>query len=200
MIQARQKRREGNASLRQLRTIVGRTQAEFAALVGVSTDTVISWENGRNRLSAAKARSIHMATGARATELLEGKGQVRNMSGAPFSAEDFQNWHDTYLEATDAVRAEYFAKEGSIFLWLLFQAAAKPGPGKLKNRLPAIWISFLEWAEETADNCRLRPEIKAVQNKHRQELKEKSAEAQAILARRAQIVEDQAHIEPAGTG
>lgn len=154
---------------------------EFAALVGVSTHTVVSWENGRNRLNAEKARSIHVATGARAEELLEGNGQVMNMDGSPYSVTDFNDWHRTYLGATDEVRAEYFSKQASIFLWLLFHAAAEPGAGRLKNRLPAVWISFLEWADQTAENCRLKPQIKQLRCKHKRWLQDQSAQAHGIL-------------------
>jgi DNA-binding transcriptional regulator YiaG len=183
MIQAARKPRRGNLSIRKLRKIIGRTQAEFAALVGVSTDTVISWENGRNRLSSEKAQCIHVATGARSEELVEGHGQVCSVDLSPYCSADFKDWHNTYLGATDEVRADYFCKQASIFLWLLFHAAAEPGPGKLKNRLPAVWGSFLQWADRTAENCRLKPQIKALRSKHKDWLKDQSTEAHARLVR-----------------
>jgi DNA-binding transcriptional regulator YiaG len=184
MIQAVRRKASANSCIRKLRQILGRSQVAFAALVGVSTDTVISWENGRNQLSREKARCIHVATGVRIAELLEGKGQLRNMDGAPYVLADFNEWHRTYLGVTDPTRAEYFAKQGFITLWLLFHAAAVPGPGKIKNRLPAVWISFQEWAEQAADNGQLKPQIKALLKAHKQGwLRKQSAQAHAILDR-----------------
>jgi transcriptional regulator with XRE-family HTH domain len=181
MIQDRRKRDRRNRSLVALRKIIHRTQAQFAALVGVSTDTVVSWENGRNRLTAEKARAIHVATGARTPELLKGQGKVKNMDRLPYSLADFDAWHRTYLGSTDESRADYFSQQAYIHVWLLFHAAAKPGAGKLKQRLPAVWISFLEWADQIAENCQLKRQIKEVQSKHKRWLKHQSAKAHAML-------------------
>ena len=52
-----------NEAIRQLRRIIGRTQGEFAAMIGASKDAVASWETGRNRLSRQFARRIAFATG-----------------------------------------------------------------------------------------------------------------------------------------
>ena len=40
-----------NQAVRALRKIIGLTQAEFAVMLGVSKDAVVSWEIGRNELS-----------------------------------------------------------------------------------------------------------------------------------------------------
>jgi len=175
----RVKKRRQNLSLKALRKVIDRTQTTFAAMVGVSTDTVISWENGRNRLTPDKARLIHMATGARPAELVDGKGKVFNEDGAPYAVEDFKRWHETYLIAPDMTKAEYFYRQGSITLFLLFQAAAKPGSGKLKNRLPAVWGSFLQWAERASVDFKLKSQIGEVRNKHKARLRELSAKAHA---------------------
>ena len=121
--------RKKNLSLKALRKTIGRTQVEFAAMVGVGTETIISWENGRNSLPPDKARLIHVATGSRSAELVDGKGKVMNEDGAEYSVEDFRRWHETYLVAPDEAKAEYFYRQGSITLFLLFRAAAKPGSG-----------------------------------------------------------------------
>jgi len=40
-----------NRAVQELRGRVGPTQGEFAAMIGASKDTAVSWENGRNKLS-----------------------------------------------------------------------------------------------------------------------------------------------------
>jgi transcriptional regulator with XRE-family HTH domain len=57
------KRRKPNEALRELRQIIGRTQGEFAAMIGASKDAVASWEIGRNQLSPPFARRIALAMG-----------------------------------------------------------------------------------------------------------------------------------------
>ena len=54
---------EPNQAVRTLRKIIGLTQAEFAVLIGVSKDAVVTWETGRNELSETFARRIALATG-----------------------------------------------------------------------------------------------------------------------------------------
>jgi transcriptional regulator with XRE-family HTH domain len=182
MIQARKNPKGGspNLSLKALRSAIGRSQSDFAAMLGVSTDTIISWENGRNRLTKEKARLIHVSTGARSAELLEGKGRVLNEDGQPYSAADFKRWHETYLDAPDDAKARYFHAQASRALWVLFMAAAKPSLGRLKNRLPGIWMSFLQWADEADENFRLKEQIEQVRREHKKELGELAGKPDSI--------------------
>ena len=57
------KRLHANKAVRALRKIIGLTQAEFAVMIGASKDAVVSWEIGRNELSATFARRIALVTG-----------------------------------------------------------------------------------------------------------------------------------------
>jgi DNA-binding XRE family transcriptional regulator len=63
---------EAKEGVRELRRLPGQTQAEFAAMIGASKDTVVSWECGRNRLSMTFARGIAVATGVDGDCLLKG--------------------------------------------------------------------------------------------------------------------------------
>ena len=63
-----------NRAIRELRNIIGRTQGEFAAMIGASKDAVASWETGRNRLSEPFAPRMAFATGVDAKALLRGRG------------------------------------------------------------------------------------------------------------------------------
>src|SRR6476646_2356488 len=60
--------------IRELRKIIGRTQAEFATMIGASKDAVASWETERNQLSRQFAKRIEFATGVEAGSLLRKGG------------------------------------------------------------------------------------------------------------------------------
>src|SRR5664279_3551381 len=62
-------RKHSGRLVAQLRKTIGKSQAQFAAMIGVSKHTIISVENARNKLSKKLARRIQMATGA---EILNG--------------------------------------------------------------------------------------------------------------------------------
>jgi DNA-binding transcriptional regulator YiaG len=59
-------------AMKALRKLIGRTQGEFAAMIGASKDAVANWETGRNRLSRPFARRIAFATGVEEGALLCG--------------------------------------------------------------------------------------------------------------------------------
>ena len=63
--------------MKELRKIIGRTQGEFAAMIGASKDAVASWETGRNKLSRQFARRIAFATGVEEGALVRGSGPLR---------------------------------------------------------------------------------------------------------------------------
>ena len=50
------KRLQANEAVRTLRKIIGLTQAEFAVMVGVSKDAVVSWETGLTGGNAEKLK------------------------------------------------------------------------------------------------------------------------------------------------
>jgi transcriptional regulator with XRE-family HTH domain len=179
-----QHRKTPNLTLKALRKCIERSQSEFAAMLGVSRDTIISWENGRNRLTPEKALLIHLSTGARSAELLEGKGKILNENGQPYSACDFKRWHETYLDAPDEKKARYFHAQASNTLFLLFMAAAKPGAGKLKSRLPGLWTSFFQWADQVRENFKLKAQIEQVRREHKKQLRQNAAQADSLVKSR----------------
>jgi DNA-binding XRE family transcriptional regulator len=168
-----------NKSVKALRQIIGRTQAEFAALIGASKDTVVSWENGRNKLSKEFAVRIRQATGADDAELLRGKGHPRTYGASavvlypsldggdpkverwpwkpePYTSEFF-NHHRERRCSPEAVR--HYLEDFSDALGLLLQAAAKSGGGRIRDRLPAVAQSFVEWCERTGKDFQLVTQI-----------------------------------------
>ena len=91
-----------NRAIRELRNIIGRTQGEFAAMIGASKDAVASWETGRNRLSEPFARRMALATGVDAKALMRGRGALTcyvSLSGRqPFSQATFEQYRGTYRQ------------------------------------------------------------------------------------------------------
>jgi DNA-binding XRE family transcriptional regulator len=66
-----------NETLKGLRTILEKSQAEFASMVGCSRDTIKSLETGRSGLTNCAAKIINVATGAGVRSLMRGEGKVK---------------------------------------------------------------------------------------------------------------------------
>lgn len=145
-----------------LRSIIDRNQSQFAAMIGTTRDAVASWEGGRNRISRKFALRIHVATGAMPRDLVRGSGAPRfELGERPYSLADFDQWRKRANEPAGDIAARY-AKAGASSLEVLLLAAAKPGGGKVKDRLPAVCASFMEWCEQTRNDFKLSKQIEEV--------------------------------------
>jgi transcriptional regulator with XRE-family HTH domain len=153
-----------NEAIRELRRIINKTQAEFAAMIGASKDTVVSWETGRNKLSPAFARRICRATGVDGRSLLLGISVP--ITGDPnsdpkiYTAEDFERYRKTEWGRSDEDGANQHLVRCMDTLELLFKAAAKPGIGKIRHRLPGLLDSFILWCEQASKDFELGPQIR----------------------------------------
>ena len=151
--------------IRELRRIIGRTQSELAATVGVSKDAVVSWEVGRNQLSESFAQRTAFATGAEAQSLLRGRGPLMGRDSAgrrvPFTQELYEKNLKSRIGRSDEEIAWEHAKNCTDALEILFVAAAKAGKEKTGNRLPALVVSFVQWCKGTAEDFQLAKEIDA---------------------------------------
>jgi len=148
------------SKVRELRKIIGQTQAEFAVMIGASKDTVVSWERGHNGngLSPAFAKRIEFATGADAESLLRERGGIegRGFAGrlVPYTFEMYENHVKTRVGRSDEVNAKEHAKNCADALEVLFLAAAQPVRGE-KFRLPGVVQSFIEWCERSREDFQL---------------------------------------------
>jgi transcriptional regulator with XRE-family HTH domain len=153
-----------NESIRELRKIIGRTQGEFAAMIGASKDSVASWETGRNRLSPQFARRISLVTGADEKPLLRGKGKLTAEQpferSKPYTAEEFERHRKNHWGRTDEEAAQGHLEHCADTLELILMAAARPGRGKVKYRLPGVLDSFNQWCERTREDFKLEGQIK----------------------------------------
>jgi transcriptional regulator with XRE-family HTH domain len=142
---------KANQTLWNLRHILGLTQAEFAAMIGASKDTVASWDAGRNPLSASFARRIAFATGVDEKSLLEGKGApaltVPVLGARAYTAEDFARYRRTTKGRSDEAGARHHVENCRDTLELIFLAAAGSGGGARRHGLPGVLHSFIEWSE-----------------------------------------------------
>jgi transcriptional regulator with XRE-family HTH domain len=152
-----------NETIRELRRILGQTQGEFAAMIGASKDTVVSWETGRNRLSAAFARRIGFATGVDEDSLAGGEGVPRltlPVAGARgYTAEDFARYRGTTKGRSDQAGARRHLRNCVDTLALIFLAAAESGGEGSRHRVPGVLHSFIEWSEGVRRDFELGPRI-----------------------------------------
>jgi transcriptional regulator with XRE-family HTH domain len=152
-----------NQAIRELRKIIGRTQGEFAAMIGASKDAVASWETGRNKLSPQFARRMSFATGVDEDALLRGRGRltcyVPFAGHSPFTVAAFERHRQTYWGRSDEGAARQHLRNCTDALGLLFMAAARPGGSKIRHRLPAVLDSFMRWCVRTREDFQLDRQI-----------------------------------------
>jgi DNA-binding XRE family transcriptional regulator len=137
------------------RKIIKKSQSQFAAMIGVSKHTVISVENGRNRLSPKLADRIYETTGVNlalddiASKILAGN----------YTADKFNRWREMFFPSNEATARQQF-DELKVWLKVVLLAAAKPGRAGNRDRLPGVCLSFGEWLDETRKNFKLDHEIR----------------------------------------
>lgn len=150
-----------NLSIRALRQIAKLTQGEFATLVGASKIAVTSWERGVKKLSRKYAHRIAHATGASVDALVRGDGKnLGIIQGQPYTLDMLRWWRENCGVSTPEAADKYLVlAEDS--LRLILRAAAAPGLGKAKGRLPGVWLSLMQWMKDTVRDFNLLPEIDA---------------------------------------
>jgi DNA-binding XRE family transcriptional regulator len=151
-----------NKALKELRRVIEKTQGEFAAMIGASKDTVVSWERGRNGLSETFARRISLATGVEAKGLVRGTlplmSYIALAGREPYTAQRFEQHRETYWGRSDEEAARQHAGNCADALELLFVAASEP-EHKVRYRLPAVVDSFIEWCERAREDFHLEAGI-----------------------------------------
>jgi transcriptional regulator with XRE-family HTH domain len=166
MRKAKKAVRKKNLSVKALRKIIGRTQADFGALIGASKEAVISWENGRNPLSGRFLWLIYQTTGADIMEMANGNGIVLNLEHKPYTKDDFESWKRTYSDGyARAYRERYESTGGPLqepFLNELLLAAARPGPSRIRDQFLGVLGSFIQWRIRTIKDFRLEKRIAEV--------------------------------------
>jgi transcriptional regulator with XRE-family HTH domain len=180
-------RKQSGKRVAEIRKIIGKSQSQFAALVGVSKHTIISVENDRNQLTDKLIRRIQLATGARisnnivrfepvfnspAAEIsnqltseankfirhrFDGTGKNDNL----YTREDFDQWRANFYPSNDETARRVFDQ---IKIWVeyIFRAAAKSGVAGNRGRLPAVHQSLVDWLNDTLENFKLFDEVDTI--------------------------------------
>lgn len=152
-----------NEPIRELRRILELTQAAFATLLGVSKDTVASWETGRNGVSAGMARRMALVTGADERSLRKPGGPLLTLAvpRRPFTVEEFRRHQKGFWGApTGEQMARHLERCGDA-LELLFRAAATTGGEEGISRLAGVLDSFIQWCQQTRKDFQLAKAIDA---------------------------------------
>lgn len=148
-----------NDAIRVLRKTIGLTQAEFAVMIGASKDAVVSWELGRNKLSATFARRIALVTGVDGRMLHGGVSVPFSQDGHIYTAADFEKHQQTEWGRSDEASARQQLEHCVDTLELLLLAAVRPDGERIRQRLPGLMDSFMQWCESAREDFKLGPEI-----------------------------------------
>ncbi len=142
----------------KLREIIGKSQSQFATMIGVSKHSIISIENGRTKeLSRNLTKRIEIATGA---DLLGGKLESP-FAVANYTRNDFDRWREKYGQTNKSAALKQFS-EINKWMKVLFLAAAKSGRAGNRDRLPAVSLALAEWLDEARVNFKLEDEIEDI--------------------------------------
>ena len=164
---------EPNRTITRLRKIIKKTQPQFATMLGVSKDTIVSVENGRNRLTSRLAKRIYIATGALPSSLEANTGEVLAQDHAtrgpvmPYTKDYFEHWRKTAMGVTDNDPESRDKAAESMFdltkdrIEVLLVAATRSGFTD-RDRFPAVLQSLDEWIETTYHDFALATEVDAV--------------------------------------
>jgi transcriptional regulator with XRE-family HTH domain len=149
------RKRQPNLFLIKLRKeILGMTQVQFAAMVGVSLPLIKGVETGQLPLADRLARKIRIATGA---TMLDGKvakvfclrplggGESTSPLAKEYTKEDFERHRTLFKSNKEA--ADTALRDVLPFLISLFKKASKSGVAGTNHRLPALTASLWDWMD-----------------------------------------------------
>ena len=138
----------------ELRKIIGKSQVQFATMIGASKHTIISVENARSGLSPNLASIIQEATGADLSQkTLQSPFKVAN-----YTRDDFDRLRNKYYPSNEET-ARNRIEDMKPWLNVVFLAAAKAGAAGNRDRLPAVCLSFRHWLKETRRKFKLDQEM-----------------------------------------
>jgi hypothetical protein len=130
-------------------------------MTGVSKDAVVSWETGRNQVSAAFARRTALVTGVDGRMLHLGASVPfsNDADGRVYTAQGFERHQQTEWGQTHEESKRRQLEHCQDTMELLRRAAVQPSEGKIRHRLPGVMDSFMQWCESAREDFQLGPEI-----------------------------------------
>jgi DNA-binding XRE family transcriptional regulator len=166
------KQGQKNHWLKKLRNTIGKSQAQFAAMIGEQCKTIINIENGRTRLDGNMAHKIQAATGVSSWLYMQGKNTPMDFGGqTPYVRAHFDYWKHAHSD-NDGKDTPEFVELASDTLLLMLQAAKKCGTPK--NHLPALKIAFHFWCLESVKNFQLNASLDEILKSERKYIKERT--------------------------
>ena len=166
------KQGQKNTWLKKLREIIGKSQVQFAAMIGEPPKTIINIENGRTRLDGILAHKIQGATGVASWKYMQGRNTPLDFSGKfPYTSANFDYWKKAH-SGNDEKNVERFAELASDTLSLMLRAAQKCGTPK--NHLPGLQLAFHFWCAEMVKNFQLLPSLKEILKSERKYICERT--------------------------
>lgn len=129
--------------LRDLRNTIGKTQAEFATMVGVKPITINRIENGTLAISALLSIRIQVQTGISISELAKGRrGKLIDHFGGRYTADRFAWWRKKFRRASEDNAIEA-ARNLGWWMEVLLRSAARSRNGASYNGVVAALIQSL---------------------------------------------------------
>jgi len=132
--------------IRELRTIIGKTQREFARAIGISPSALKRIENNDLALSPRVARKILFETGLHFRSITGKLRTLRSLECKPYTLEFYKRWKENFPkqnEETAKVAVGNLSSPTEILL-----RASVVGSKK------RMWLVFIEIAE-ALDRCRV---------------------------------------------
>ncbi len=132
-------------------------------MIGASKDTVVSWETGRNQVSASFALRIGLATGADPDALAKGNPVPQYIDHEiarrrPYGRADYERHRQEGWGRSDEEAARRHLRHCADTLKLLLTASLKGGSSG-RQQLPAVLGSFISWCDQTREDFGLEKEI-----------------------------------------
>jgi transcriptional regulator with XRE-family HTH domain len=160
------------------RKILGKSQAEFANLLGISLQRIKDLETRTTGMTrgAAKlddiAKRIRTQAGA---DVSKWNGKILNMRGKTYTEDDFAAWQKQF-HMRDEAAARAHGRYLCAWVDLMFEAAARKG-------CPAsVWSSLMDWIETTRRDFGLSSAIDAVLKERLAELPTEYPELPLVFA------------------
>jgi DNA-binding XRE family transcriptional regulator len=108
--------------IRDLRAMIGKTQGQFAKMIGLNAHTLKKIEHHERPLTQKVARDIFWKTGVDARLLT--KGKLRNTWGREYTPEFYGQWKDGIWPQSDQIAKEKALKLAP-WVEILLRAAAR---------------------------------------------------------------------------
>ena len=152
------KKQKIQTPLRKLREITGKTQVEFAKVLGCSPSTIKKIEAGDNsKFNVSLVTSLTNVFGVSADSMLPPSSEpIECFGDKPYTKEFFEDWWKNGAERMKFRTLDQ--KEGMVRDLEMVLAAAMRVPGR---GFGAVFTCYYDWLMKLMDDCQLWPHCEA---------------------------------------